>query len=96
MSDAYKAFSYIRLVGYVSRYALGLMAQELDRFKHIGFDSECCGCVLRKTYGLPCACELAHYDHRMIPLPHIHIMWSILTFSYISSSQAHGQLRIQR
>ena len=51
---------YKRLVGIVSRHALGLIADEVERVNHTRFDSESCGCVLRATYGLPCACELAH------------------------------------
>jgi len=95
-SDSYKVLSYKRLVGYVSRYALGLLAPKLERVKKIGFDTSRCGCVLRQTYGLPCACELAQYDPGMIPLQEIHIMWTRLTFSNVSSSQSQGQLSIQR
>jgi len=40
----------------------------LERVKKIGFDTSRCGCILRQTYGLPCACELARYDPGMIPL----------------------------
>jgi len=68
MSDSYKALSYRRLVGYVSRYALKLLAPELERVKKIGFDTSHCGCILKQTYGIVCACELARYDPRMIPL----------------------------
>jgi len=60
ISDAYKGGMYKRLVGIVSRHALGLIADEVERVNHTRFDSESCGCVLRATYGLPCACELAH------------------------------------
>ena len=58
MSDSYKALSYTRLMGYVSRSALELLAPELERVKKIGFDTSRCGCILKQTYGLPCACEL--------------------------------------
>jgi len=50
MSDSYKALSYKRLVGYVSRYALGLLGPKLKRVKKIGFDISHCGCVLRDRY----------------------------------------------
>jgi len=86
MSDSYKTLSYKRLVGYVSRYALELLAPKLKRVKKIGFDTSHCGCVLRKTYSLPCACELARYDSGMIPLKKIHIMLTRLTISNVSSS----------
>jgi len=96
MSDAFKAYRYKGLVGYVSRYALELIAAEVDRVKHIGFDSHLCGCVLRQTFGLSCACELARYDPGVIPLPEVHILWTTLTFSNISSMPAQGQLCIER
>ena len=50
---------YVRLVGIVSKHALGLIVYEVERVMHIGFDSGRWGCMLRATYGLPCACELA-------------------------------------
>jgi len=46
--------------------------------------------------GLPCACELGRYDPRIIPLQEIHVMWTRLSFSNVSSSQSEGQLSIQR
>jgi len=96
ISDSYKALSYRRLVGNISRCALELLAPELERVKKIGFDTSRCGCILRQTYGLPCACELARYDPGMIPLQEIHVMWTRLSFSNVSSSQSEGQLSIQR
>ncbi|XP_027941045.1 uncharacterized protein LOC114194832 [Vigna unguiculata] len=41
-----------RLVGYVSRSALELLAPKLERVKKIGFDTSRCGCILKQTYGL--------------------------------------------
>jgi len=49
-----------------------------------------------ETYGLPCACELARYDPRMIPVQEIHVMWTRLSFLNVFSSQSVGQLSIQR
>lgn len=51
---------------------------------------------MRQTYGIPCACKLARYDLGMIPLQEIHIMWTRLTFSNVSSTQLEDQLSIQR
>jgi len=79
---------YKKLVGVVSRFALVLIANEVDRVKNIGFDSELCGYVLRQTYGLPCACVLSRYDPRVIPLGELHIMWSRLSFSDLSSPES--------
>lgn len=36
MSDALKLIIYKRLVGYVSKYDLGLITQEFDRVQNIG------------------------------------------------------------
>jgi len=36
ISDAYKGCMYKRLVGYVSRHVLGLIADKVERVKHIG------------------------------------------------------------
>jgi len=48
------------------KYALTYIIEDFDRVRHVGIDSECCGCVLRHTHGLPCACELARYDFSSI------------------------------
>jgi len=45
-----------------------------------------CGCVLRYTHGLPCACELARYAFGVILLNEVHVMWTRLSFSNLSSS----------
>ena len=47
---------YKRLRGMVSKYALNHSADELDRVNSVDIDSSRCGCSLRVTYGLPCAC----------------------------------------
>ncbi|XP_014492146.1 uncharacterized protein LOC106754622 [Vigna radiata var. radiata] len=78
--DAYKALRYKRLVGRVSRYALELIADEVERVNKIGLDSARCGCILSSTYGLPCACVLARYEPGMIPLGEIHVIWTRLRF----------------
>ncbi|XP_027912854.1 uncharacterized protein LOC114172722 isoform X2 [Vigna unguiculata] len=56
---------YKMLVGFVSRSALSYISDQYDRIKTIGTDSSICGCTIRTTHGLPCACELARYN---IPL----------------------------
>ena len=83
-------------MGHVSRFSLELHALKLERVKKIGFDTSRCGCILRQTYGLPCAYELARYDPRMISLQEFHVMWTRLSFSNVYSSQTEGQLSIQR
>lgn len=82
------------MVGFVSKYALLLIVEEFDRIKHIRFDNEHCGCVLRQTYGLPCAYELARYDPALIPMFETHITWTRLSFSNISSIESQVELCI--
>ena len=49
---------YKGLLGLVSKYALVHIAEEFNKVNFVGFDKKKCGCVLRYTHGLPCACEL--------------------------------------
>ena len=72
---------YKRLRGMVSKYALNHIAEELDRVNSIGIDSVRCGCSLRVTHGLPCACELGRYVAGAIPLESVHMFWRRLSFS---------------
>jgi len=85
-----------RLVGVVSKYALMHIAEEFNKVKVIGFDKKKCGCVLRHTHGLPCACELARYVVCVILLNEVNVMWTRLSFSDISSSQSSSELSIQQ
>jgi len=80
---------YKRLVGVVNKYALVHSAEEFDRVKHVGFDKEWCGCVLRRTHGLPCVCELARYAFGIIPLNEMHVMWIRLSFSVYHEVNHH-------
>lgn len=59
-----------------------------NRVKHVGFDSECCGCTLRHTHGLQCAYQLVKYDSCVIPLDEVHIMGTRLSFSIIASPKS--------
>ncbi|XP_068475253.1 uncharacterized protein [Phaseolus vulgaris] len=87
---------YKMLVGFVSKHALILIAEEFDRVNDVGFDSECCGCVLRRTHGLPCACQLAGYAMGVIPLNEVHVMWTRLSFSDLSKCDSSSELSIQQ
>ena len=75
---------FAKLRGLVSRTALIHIANEFERVKIVGIDSSLCGCTIRSTHGLPCACELARYSTRCscIPLHAIHSHWKRLTFAY--------------
>ncbi|XP_052728461.1 uncharacterized protein LOC128195266 [Vigna angularis] len=94
-SDHFKGYIYRELIGRVSRYALDLIAKELKIVQQIGLDSSKCGCVLRRTFGVPCACELARYDPRMIPIGEFHIMWRRLHFSNVELNETKPQLSIK-
>lgn len=52
---------YISLNGFVSRSVLNHIADEFERAKIDGINSAICGCTIRRTHGLPRACELAKY-----------------------------------
>jgi len=86
---------YKRLVGFVSKYTWMHIAEDFDRVKHIGFDSERCGCVLRRTHDLPYAYELATYHLGVIPLKEVHVMWIRLSFFNMSSRDSSLELSIQ-
>ncbi|KAH1250053.1 hypothetical protein GmHk_05G013299 [Glycine max] len=65
---------YKKLCGFVSREAQDLIFHELQRVDTIGIDSYVCGCTLKVTHGLPCACELIEFIciYGCIPLKSIH------------------------
>jgi len=87
---------YKHLVDVVSKSALAWIAEEVQRVKHVGFNSEHCGCVLRSTHGLPCVCALARYQFGVIPLNEVHVMWTRLSFSDISSGHSFSELSCQQ
>ncbi|KAJ1424222.1 Protein FAR1-RELATED SEQUENCE 6 [Sesbania bispinosa] len=62
---------YNELRGLVSRNALALIDVEKQRINYVGIDISTCGCTLRNTHGLPCACQLAR----------VHTHWMKLTFN---------------
>ncbi|KAL2323773.1 hypothetical protein Fmac_028152 [Flemingia macrophylla] len=88
---------YIKLVGFVSRSALGHITDEYDRVKIVGIDSFICGCTIRTTHGLPCACELGRYTmvNHPIPLRAIHVHWRKLHFSDQGMNSEGSELSLQ-
>jgi len=62
----------------------------------VGFNSEWCGCVLKNTHILTCACSLARYDLGIIPLDEVHVMWTRLIFYGISSCVTSTELTIKQ
>ncbi|KAH1213037.1 hypothetical protein GmHk_14G041078 [Glycine max] len=77
----FKKTLYRRLLGMVSRYVLNQIAVELERVDYAGKNPSSCGCMVRTTLVLPCACELSKYVGGCIPLDSIHMFWRRLSFS---------------
>ncbi|KAL5194235.1 PKS-NRPS hybrid synthetase [Glycine soja] len=77
----FKKTLYKRLLGMVSRYTLNEIAHEFKHVRYFGDNPSSCGCVLRTTLGLPCACELQRYDGGSIPLDAVHMYKRRLSFS---------------
>jgi hypothetical protein len=48
--------------------ALDFLFHEMKRVADCGSDSKICGCVLRKSYGLPCACVIAKKMRNRLPI----------------------------
>ena len=55
------------------RYSLNEIVAEFERVHYAGKNPSACGCVMRTTHGLPCACELSRYVVSSIPLDSIHM-----------------------
>jgi len=81
VGHVFKVILYKKLLGMVSRYALNEIAAEYECVPYADKNPSCCGCVMRSTHGLPCACELYKYVVGFIPLEAIHIFWRRLSFS---------------
>ncbi|KAL5142008.1 PKS-NRPS hybrid synthetase [Glycine soja] len=81
VGHVFKKTLYKRLIGMVSRYALNQIAAEFECVHYAGKNPSACGCVMRTTHGLPCACELSKYVVGCIPLDSIHMFWRRLSFS---------------
>ena len=81
VGHVFKKTLYKRLLGMVSRYALNEISVEFERVRYLKDNVSSCGCVLRTTLGLPCACELQRYDGGSIPLDAVHMYWRRLNFS---------------
>ena len=65
----------------VSRYALNQIVAEFKRVHYAGKNPSSCGCVMRTTHSLPCACETSKYVVGSIPLDLTHMFWRRLSFS---------------
>ncbi|KAJ1391958.1 MULE transposase domain [Sesbania bispinosa] len=84
---------YGKLLGFVSKNAMVHIAQEMGRVEYIGIDTSTCGCKLKMTYGLPCACQLAicKMYFGFIPVEKVHAHWRRLTFTdQVSEAECAG------
>ncbi|KAH1213011.1 hypothetical protein GmHk_14G041056 [Glycine max] len=80
IGHVFKKTLYRRLLGMVSRYPLNQIVAELEHVDYAGKNPSSCGCMVRTTLGLPCACELSKYVGGCIPLDSIHMFWRRLSF----------------
>jgi hypothetical protein len=61
-------FLYSKLVYNVSRDGLRFIRGEEVRSQECGRNRKKCGCVIKRTYGLPCACLIALKIERKLPI----------------------------
>ncbi|XP_028061474.1 PKS-NRPS hybrid synthetase CHGG_01239-like [Camellia sinensis] len=76
----FKPSHFRELRGNISITALDHVLAESKRANDVGIDALVCGCVVRRTHGLPCTHEIADYirQGRPIPLDSINPHWRTL------------------
>ena len=80
VGHVFKVTLYKKLLCMISRYTLNEIAAKYERATYAGKNPSRCGCVMRSTHGLSCACELFKYVVSFIPLETICIFWRRLSF----------------
>jgi len=73
VGHVFKKTLYKRLLGMVSRNTLNEIVAEVEHLRYLGNDPSSCGCVMRSTHGLPCACELSRYTTGSILVDSVHM-----------------------
>ncbi|KAH1261748.1 hypothetical protein GmHk_02G004550 [Glycine max] len=81
VGHVFKKTLYKRILGMVLRFALNEIVVEFERVHYAGKNPSFCGCVMRTTHSIPCACELSRYIVGSIPLDSVHMFWRRLSFS---------------
>ncbi|KAH1225796.1 hypothetical protein GmHk_11G032620 [Glycine max] len=81
VGHVFKKTLYKRLVGMVLRNTLNEIVGKVERLRYLDNNPSSCGCVMRSTFGLPCACKLSRYTTGSIPLDSVHMSWRRLCFS---------------
>ncbi|XP_052210807.1 protein FAR-RED ELONGATED HYPOCOTYL 3-like [Diospyros lotus] len=76
----FKPTIFRELRGVISKSALNMVPMQSQLTHKIGIDKVLYGCVIRSTYGLSCACEIAEFmvHGRPIPLSIVHLHWTRL------------------
>ncbi|XP_028113459.1 PKS-NRPS hybrid synthetase CHGG_01239-like [Camellia sinensis] len=84
----YTPVEFTELRGFISICSLDKILVESKRLNSVGIDVVACGCILRRTHGLPCAHEIAEYfqQGRPIPLSCINPHWRKLDMLPVSAS----------
>ncbi|KAH1265364.1 hypothetical protein GmHk_01G001083 [Glycine max] len=62
-------------------YALNQIAAEFERVHYVGKNPSACGCVMRSTHDLPCACELSNFLDQGLSEPEVSIKEEMETIS---------------
>ena len=73
VGHVFKKTLYKRLVGMVLRNTLNEIVGKVERLRYLDNNPSSCGCVMRSTLGLPCACELSKYTIGKIPVDSVHM-----------------------
>ncbi|OVA14991.1 hypothetical protein BVC80_67g16 [Macleaya cordata] len=78
---AHRISDFNNLRGFISRSALNILLLEKKKGEQVGIEVAKCGCVLKRTHGIPCAHEVTQYkrEGRGIPLTSIHQRWRQLS-----------------
>ncbi|KAJ1406826.1 MULE transposase domain [Sesbania bispinosa] len=87
------ALDKVRGLKCTCKNAMVHIAQEMGQVEYIGIDTSTCGCKLKMTYGLPCACQLAicKMYFGFIPVEKVHAHWRRLTFTdQVSEAKCAG------
>lgn len=85
----YNIQEFDELRGLIAREALNELNIQMKRTQTVGADTSACGCISRKTHGLPCAHMIVTYSRqgRPIPLSSIHPRWRKLSEEKINLSK---------
>ncbi|XP_065864423.1 uncharacterized protein [Euphorbia lathyris] len=90
---SYSGFPFNHLVCKVSHYYTQLTNVELARMRSLSHEVNArCGCVLRTSHQIPCACEIkqAYESGDMISVERVHVFWRTLLINYGQTHETEG------